>query len=208
MTRLYLSEVLILAKSIIKDCDIIFNKVLPFEKRANIVVDYETQYLINTIIVSAGNIKNIFQPNKDRKHNETAVVHDTRINRGKHLESMLEMSAIDHLLNVKVRNGIEHFDERIDKLALKKYKKQINNSLILYNMTISSKEVMQILLTDTYKDLKVYYLKVYVVDEKTAYIDNKSLDLAKLRDEAVYLENIVSEILGSEFPGGEMIVIK
>lgn len=117
------------------------------------------------------------------------------------------MSDIEHLLNIKARNGIEHFDERIDKLALKQYKKQINKSLVLYNMTISNKEVIQAVLSDKTKHLKAYYLKVYVVSERTAYIDNKSLNLAKVKEEAVHLENIVSKILDEESPGGSMIVI-
>lgn len=198
---------LILAKSIIKDCDTIFDKFVLSEKNGFIDIDYETQYLINSIIVSAGNIKKLFQPDKARRKNETAVVHDTRIERGKHLESLIELSNIEHLLDIKVRNGIEHFDERIDKLALKQYKKQINNSLVLYNMTISSKDVIKAVLSDKTKHLKTYYLKVYVVDERTAYIDNKSLNLAKVKEEAVHLENIVSEILDEKSPGGSMIVI-
>lgn len=135
-------------------------------------------------------------------------MYGTRVERGRHLESLVNMSAIDHLLNLKARNSIEHFDERIDKLALKNYKKQIRNSIVLYNMTISSKEVINAVLTDKTKHLKPYYLKVYVIDERTAYIDNKSLNLAKIKEEAVHLEKEVSELLGEDSPGGSMIIIK
>lgn len=206
-TRVYYSEILILAISIIKDCDTIFEKHVVPKKGGTINIDYETQYLINSIIVSAGNIKKLFYPEKNRRKNEAAALHITRIERGQQLESLLKMSNIEHLLNVKARNGVEHFDERIDKLALKQYKKQIKGSLVLYNMTISSKRVIPPLLPNKFEHLKAYYLKVYVIDEKTAYIDNKSLNLDKLKEEAVHLKNIVSKILGEEPLGGSMIII-
>lgn len=203
----YLSEILILTKSIVKDCNIIFDKLKLPEKGETINIDYETQYLINSIIVSAGNLKKLFYPDKTRKSSETAVLHETRIDRGAYLRNLVDMSMIEHLLNVKVRNGIEHFDERIDKLALRKYKKQITNNLVLYNMTISHKRVSQIILPDSLKHLKPYFLKVYVIDERTAYIDNKSLNLDKLRKEAVYLESKIIDLLNEDSPGGSMIVI-
>lgn len=165
---IYYSEILILAKSIVKDCDEIFDKFALSDKQGFISVDYETQHKINSIVVTYGNIQKILKPENKRKHNETAVVHATRVARGKHLKYLLEESGVNNLLDLRVRNGIEHFDERIDKLVLKQRKEQIKNSLILYNMTFSDKTVIYSILSEKTKHLKPYFLKVYVVSEKTA----------------------------------------
>lgn len=50
------------------------------------------------------------------------------------------------MLNLKVRNSIEHFDEKVDSLALKKHKKNenlINNGSILHNISLSSRKTIQ-----------------------------------------------------------------
>jgi hypothetical protein len=100
------------------------------------------------------------------------------------------------MLNLKVRNNIEHFDEKVDSLALRKHKNNenlINKRLILYNMSLSSRKAIQ---------PEPYYLKAYIVEERTAFIDNKPINLDSIKNEATELRNLVSSLLKSDSPGG------
>lgn len=160
------------------------------------IVDHENQHLINSIIVSAGNIKKLVLPDPSRHSNESKALHQNRVDRGNYLSNLLKISGEEDMLNLKVRNSIEHFDEKVDSLALKKHKKNenlINNGSILYNMSLSSRKAIQ---------PEPYFLKAYIVEERTAFIDNKPINLDSIQKEATGLRNLVSSLLNTDSPGG------
>lgn len=195
----YLSELFILSDSIIKDCDTIFDSLSIPEEGYLMTVDHKNQYLINSIIVSAGNIKKIVKPNTSRYNNESKTSHAHRVDRGKLLTKILQINGDEKLINIQVRNNVEHFDERIDKLSLKKQKedeKLANKRMVLYNISISSRKVF---------NPEPYYLKAYIVEEKTAIIDGKFINLDTIRKEAQILREKLSSLLKQDNPGGYMI---
>jgi hypothetical protein len=192
----YLNEIFILTETIVRDCDIIFNSLTIPEDGYSMIIDHENQHLINSIIVSAGNIKKLILPNPSKYSNEAKALHKTRVDRGNYLSNLLKISGEEDMLNIKVRNSIEHFDEKVDSLALKKHKNNenlINNGFILYNMSLSSRKAFQ---------PEPYYLKAYIVDERTAFIDNKPINLDSIHKEATELRNLVSSLLNQDSPGG------
>lgn len=195
----YLSELFILSDSILKDCDTIFDSLSVPEEGYLIIVDHKNQYLINSIIVSAGNIKKIVKPNTSRYNKEAKTSHAYRVDRGKLLMNILQISGDETLFNIQVRNNIEHFDERIDKLSLKKQKGDeilAKKRMVLYNISISSRNVFY---------PEPYYLKAYIVEEKTAIIDGKTINLDTIRKEAQTLRDKLSSLLKQDNPGGYMI---
>lgn len=198
---IYLNEIYALTKTIIRDCDMIFSSLSVPETGYLIVVDYENQNLINSIIVSTANLKKMIDPDTSRRQNETKVVYETRINRGESLSTLLNITGEEQLLNLKVRNSVEHFDEKIDMLALKKKNKNeklYKKRAILYNMSISSRKVF---------NPEPYYLKAYIVEEKLAYIDNKKINLEVIKNEASILRDRVIDILKNDNPGGLLTML-
>lgn len=188
-----------LSKSIVKDCDVIFNSLTVPDEGYLLTVDYENQYLINSIIVSAGNIKKMVQPTTSRYKHETKKQHKYRIGRGDYLFDLLNLTGKETILNTKVRNSIEHFDEKIDSLVSKKEnnnEKLLNHRSLLYNMSLSSRAVFS---------PEPYYLKAYIVKEKTAFIDNKPINLEIIKKESLEIIDRISELFNEEPSGGSIM---
>lgn len=175
--HIYLIEVKTLTDFILQNCESIFDLMSQPEKGMYIKVDPGSQLKINQIIVSIGNIKKMIYPSSIKSKNESKKSFDFRKKRGAILKDLLNIDGNEYFLNLKARNSIEHFDEKIDQVnlnLLNKDSKLMNKPAILYNMTISTRSVFF---------PEPYYLKVYIADEKTAIIDGKELNLENVYKE-------------------------
>lgn len=198
---LYIHEIIYVSSMIIKDCDIIFNSFEKTTEHAYIRVDPESQYLINSIIVNASNLKKIFKPKSNKDKRESRDLFNKRKDRGKKLFNLLEFENYDVLNKSNVRNNIEHFDERIDSTFvnfLNEYENLLKYENVIYNLTLSTRLIFQ---SDP------YYLRSYIIDEKVAYVDNESINLGVLYSEVeTILEKAHSILPPSQSGGGLMIV--
>ncbi|MFE2774587.1 hypothetical protein [Aerococcus urinaeequi] len=198
---LYIHEIIYVSSMIIKDCDIIFNSFEKTTERAYIRVDPESQYLINSIIVNASNLKKIFKPKSNKDKCESRDLFNKRKDRGKKLFNLFGFENYDVLNKSNVRNNIEHFDERIDSTFvnfLNESENLLKYENVIYNLTLSTRLIFQ---SDP------YYLRSYIIDEKVAYVDNESINLGVLYSEVeTILEKAHSILPPSQSGGGLMIV--
>lgn len=100
------------------------------------------------------------------------------------------------IFKVAVRNSIEHFDERVDTLMnslIDELEPKIEKMLILYNMTITSKQLFdpwELLLP--IKVFVVDSLEYYMIDQK---MDKQVIDLGKIfREIEKIRQNIISYV--------------
>ena len=84
-----------------------------------------------------------------------------------------------------VRNGIEHFDERVDLMNSKILlnEKQLNGKALLYNITLSSKRVFE-------EWNQVLPFKVYIVESGEYFMTDHLFE-----EQVVLLHEIFDEVL-------------
>ena len=198
---LYIHEIVYISNMIIRDCETIFNTI-PSTEQSYIQVDEGNQYLINSIIVNNSNLRKIFVPKQFKDDKESNLLFKIRIQRGEKLRKIFDFDQFKAIDTSTVRNAIEHFDERIDRLC----KNALNNNesimkypAIAYNITLSTRSIFV---------PSPYFLRCYIVDEKLAYIDNKAFNLGDLYTEIKVLRNIAFELLGTKESGGIIISLK
>lgn len=158
--------------------------------------------MINSIIVNNSNLRKIFVPKQFKDDKESNLLFKIRIQRGEKLRKIFDFDQFKAIDTSTVRNAIEHFDERIDRLC----KNALNNNesimkypAIAYNITLSTRSIFV---------PSPYFLRCYIVDEKLAYIDNKAFNLGDLYTEIKVLRNIAFELLGTKESGGIIISLK
>lgn len=199
--NLYIHEIIYISSMIIKDCEIIFNSFEDTTENAYIKVDPESQYLINSIIVNASNLKKIFKPKSNKDKRESKQLFSKRKERGKILFDYFEFNKYSVINNSEVRNNIEHFDERLDRtfvnfqnesVDLLKYEKA------LYNISLSTRVIFY---------PEPYYLRSYIIDEKVAYVDNKSINLGDLYSEVKTILTKANGILSKSQSGGGLMIV-
>lgn len=101
-----------------------------------------------------------------------------RQHRAKVLTDLLDGIALGELLNVKIRNTLEHFDEYLDEAdELLTVKGHPTATLAMSNMVLSHWEHLA--------GEKIFPIRVYVASEKKFYNMKWSIDLGKLHAESL-----------------------
>jgi hypothetical protein len=106
---------------------------------------------------------------------------------------------VTEMFNNSVRNSIEHFDEDLERLVKRIRTGRVREPAAVYNMTLSSRSVFS---------HDVVFVRVLVADERRFYAFASSIDLGKLRAEAVLLRDALtaSGKLGQMSEPGGLIV--
>ena len=113
---------------------------------------------------------------------------------------MLDGLALDEILNTKVRNSLEHFDEYLDEMnASLVAGEPASAPMAAYNMVLSHWEVT---------NPQLYPIRIYIVAERKYYNMKYAVDLGRLREQAAsIIEKLQSLgfLRGDTEPGGLMV---
>jgi hypothetical protein len=146
----------------------------------------EPHEIVSSILNHSARLHKLFHSSSQRDA-ETGEEYSFRKERSEYLRKLLlpKKKNAHEIFKAGVRNGIEHFDERIDLMNSKILDKDvaINEKALLYNMTLSSKRVFG-------NWNEVLPIKVYIVDTNEYFMTNHLFE-----EQVINLNNIFEESL-------------
>ncbi|MND24855.1 hypothetical protein D3C76_343170 [compost metagenome] len=176
LATLFYSELWWLANSIVKKCDSIFSKTLVPERGYIIQVDPEIHALISSVLSDAANVKKLMTAGDKKKSGESGELFRLRRDRVRELREYLSGIELKELLNPKVRNTLEHFDEYLDSANYEVSRRDTPlGTMAAYNMVISHWDVAR---------PRFYPVKLYISAERKFYNMKWSVDLGAIQNEA------------------------
>ncbi|MCD5719505.1 Uncharacterised protein [Klebsiella pneumoniae] len=133
------------------------------------------------ILSNAANIKKMMLP-VARGKSESAWAYTFRVDRCNMIKSFLSDIDISEIMNSKVRNSLEHFDEYLDEFAIKMMKGIISTKKqnISFNMATSELGA---------HEPPAYPIRQYCAKEKVYYNMDTSVDIGKISHEAMMIHN-------------------
>lgn len=200
LSTLYFHELWWLASSLVNKSEKLFEESKVPESGYAIQVNPELHSLIASILSDAANIKKIIITPSSKLNGESGAQSRLRKERAKKLKDALGSVELKEILNHKVRNTLEHFDEYLDEANLKITKQQTPPSpMAAYNMILSHWEAF---------NPRVYPVRLYVSSEKTFYNMKWSVNIGELYKEAQQVVSELTKIPGlvqQDGPGGLML---
>ena len=197
---LYFHELRWLAHSIQTKSEKLFDEAkVPAEGNV-IQVNPELHSLIASILSDAANLRKLVVTPHTRLGGESGRQFRLRKARAAALREAIKDIELVELLNSKVRNTLEHFDEYLDEanIALSEAKTP-PSPMAAYNMVLSRWEVFT---------PPVYPVRLYISSERKFYNMKWSVDIDAMHKEArAVVERLAqSDVFGNtESPGGLMV---
>lgn len=200
LCTLYYHELFWMSVSIVDKCSKIFELARIPESGSLIQVNPEIHSLIASVLSSATNIKRLFVTQDAKLNGENGTKHKLRIARAREISQFLAPLKLTELLNNKVRNTLEHFDEYLDDANYSLSKKPMGAGKAAYNFVISHWEVT---------DPRLYPIRLYVSSERKFYNMKWSVDVGLISREAQSIVDLIkgSGLMGQEDPGGVLVSI-
>ncbi len=178
---LYFYELWSLAHSIKKKSELLFEKAPVPPKDYVITVDMEIHSLIASILSDAANVRKLVKPSTlKRLRGESAAASKVRRARGTALQEAIRGVELTEMLNAKVRNTLEHFDEYLDDavVELPKAAGKVGWRMAAYNTVMSGWGAIT---------PRVFPVRLYISDERKYYNMKSSVDIGLLHAEACAL---------------------
>lgn len=199
LATLYYHELWSLANAVVKRCEEVFAGAYLVEGEHGIQCDPEVHAKIASALSSAANIKKLILIPGSRSNGENGERFKLRKERAKELNDFLADLGVSELLNHKIRNTLEHFDEYLDEANCDLTKKS-QEAIVGYNLVISHWSVT---------DPKIYPIRIYVSSERKFYNMKWCVDLGLMHSEA---QSIVDKLRGipafsSCEPGGVIMKV-
>lgn len=170
--QLYFSELFWLASGIVKNCEYVFMKApLPKNEGHFMQVSPEIHERIVSVLMTAANIKKFLEKPKKQKNRFSKFKNQ----RASILCSALKGIKLNEILNNKVRNSLEHFDQYLDKANIKLNDVSPTEPMAAYNMIFSDWGVTT---------PRVYPVRLYIANERKFYNLEGSADIGKIYEEA------------------------
>ena len=196
---LYIHELWWLAHGIKEKTDRLFAEAKVPDEGNVIQVSPELHSLIASVLSEAANLKKLIVTPSTRLNGESGRQFRLRKGRALALTKLLQGITLNELLNAKVRNTLEHFDEYLDEANL-----AISEALhppspmAAYNMVLSRWEVF---------NPRVYPIRLYISSERKFYNMKWSVDLDAMNKEACAVVERLKASMGAaqEGPGGLML---
>lgn len=197
---LFYHELWWLSNSIVRKCEHIFSKAKVPEQGYVVQIDHEIHAQIASVLSDAANIKKLISTPDVKLKGENGERFKLRKERARELSDVLASLEITELLNHKVRNTLEHFDEYLDEANYDISRKPRLGKMAAYNMVISHWEAIE---------PRVYPIRLYVSSESKFYNMKWSVDIALLNSEAKSIAHKLREIpaFAGQEPGGLLIHI-
>ncbi len=199
---LYRHELWYLASSIVERCRKVFDQTPPAETDHYIKVAPEVHAEIFGILSHAAGLKKLIRTPTAQLKDESKRVYRLRRHRTDVLASLLGGLELKEILQARVRNSIEHFDEYLDSAIV-----QISDSSsskhpwAAYNMVLSDRAVF---------DPEPFHIRVYIASERKFHNMKWSINIGRLHDEAeqilirLHSAGIVEE---GQDPGGMLVIL-
>lgn len=154
---------------------------------------------ISTIQVHSANIKKFLFPTP-RKKNEAAYKFEYREKRTAELQAYFDLDKISEIKNAKVRNSLEHYDDRLDNISLRLWNGTIDKQFqVITSNTILSSEGAIV--------GRPYYLNSYIIDSKIYKNAEEESNIGKLVQEARYILRTIEDDLDIDGQTGSFIPI-
>jgi hypothetical protein len=202
--HIYFHELWALSHSIKNKCERLFSETkIPENNDMLIKVAPELHSIISSILSDAANIKKLLyvDASKGAFHQKRAAT----------LRQFITPVHLEEMLNNKVRNSLEHFDEYLDKAnrALTGDEDASSPLIAGYNMLITHWEVIE-RITPQGEDIpELYPIRIYVSSERCFYNMKNKIDIGLINEEAnVLLTHMQSLAVFSGDPGGLLVPIR
>ena len=197
---LYYHELWWLSHSVLRKSEQVFNETTIPDDGFVIQVSPEIHSVIASLLSDAANIKKLVSTSSVKANGENGVRFKLRKERAKELADFIAPLQIKELLNHKVRNTLEHFDEYLDESNYNVSRKAPEGRLAVYNMILSHWEVIS---------PRVYPLRLYVSSERKFYNMKWDVDIGLIHAEAKSIVEKLRTLKAFEVeePGGLMMHI-
>ncbi|GAB2880065.1 hypothetical protein GCM10027277_56610 [Pseudoduganella ginsengisoli] len=197
---LYFHELWWLAHAIKTKAEKLFDEAKVPDNGYAMQVSPELHSLIASILSDAANLKKLLITASARLNGKSGRQYRLRKARAAALRALTSNVPLKEMLNAKVRNTLEHFDEYLDEANVSLSQGKLPPSpMAAYNMVISHWEVF---------DPPVYPIRLYVSVERKFYNMKWSVDIDAIYKEASALVDCLALYLkfaNGEGPGGLML---
>lgn len=205
LLTIYVRELYNLSVAVREKCQQIFDKTPPVPERPNRYIAHnpEVNVLIYGVLIDAANIKKLIVTPSAKGKNETRRQFDLRRYRAALVKDAIGAVQLREILDQKVRNTLEHFDEYMDEavLLLSDPGKRPSPGAA-FNMTLSSRDVFQ---------PPIFPIKMYIAEERVFCNMHWSISIQGIYEEASHLVEQLKKhpsIAGQEGPGGLLVTFK
>jgi len=197
---IYGHELWYLALSVKTRCEAVFRTTHPPENGPYLQVNPSIHAEIFGVLAQAAAIKKLISQPAAKSKGESGRAVKLRRRRAQFFRELLMPLELTEILDVKVRNTIEHFDEYLDDAVIKVSDPATRSSpWAAYNMVLSDWSVFT---------PRIFPIRVYITSEKTFYNMQWSIDLGKLHSEAssiISLLRSTGKFPDDQQPGGLLI---
>lgn len=160
------------------NCQKVFELAPPPAER-NFVIVPNVHSLIGHALTAAANVKKLLDDERPMNpRNESVEGYEFRKARAAMLKAELEGVSLTEMLEVRVRNSLEHFDEYLDEENIR-LNKQSTPSIASYNVGFSHLDNM------VFKEGPILHIRSYETTSRRFFHLRGSIDLGKVHDEAV-----------------------
>lgn len=200
LCALYYYELFWMSVSIVNKCSKIFEMAIVPERGYSIQINPEIHSLIASVLSDATNMKRLFVTQSVKLNGENGAKHKLRMARAREILQFLAPLKITEILNSKVRNTLEHFDEYLDDANYSLSKKPMGAGRAAYNVVISHWEVT---------DPRLFPIRLYVSSERKFYNMKWNVDIGLIFREAQSIVVLIKEsgLMGQQDPGGVLVNI-
>ena len=203
MIDVYINELFWLLTSIKSKCERLFEITKVPEKGSTIQIGLESNSLIKSIVDDSAEVANLIQPRKKGKH-EPLERYLFRKHRGEYLLNIFKNVTISEILDHKLRDSIEHFDERLDRLTHDISDKAVKKrQSLVYNMAISDKAAIPV-------QPFPLPVRIYISSERKIYNMMWQLDIGKIYTECTSMIEVFKDIKNlkkTKEPGSLILLI-
>jgi hypothetical protein len=203
----YVSEMYWLAKYVEQETDKIFSETPPSPKPGQeyIHVDHTLHNRIQSVLLAAARTRSlILNRDRDGSRNQKEVL----VRRTAVLQKLVEGIDLSPVLNGAARNSIEHFDEYIDRVAIKSYKGDITRpTLFPVNLVLSTRRCLEQFNVGGARPT-IYFIRAYIADERVFSNCGRELPLGPLRECGSAIRKRLEPLLPTQSEqGGSILVI-
>ena len=175
---MYVLELWLLADGVREQCEKIFAATEISPNETFLRVSKEVHGLIASLLSDAANIKKLLRTRPSQRGGESKIAYAMRQRRANALNELLNGIVLDNLLDSKIRNTLEHFDEYLDEAdELVTVKGHPTATLAMSNMVLSHWQHLP--------GESIFPIRVYIASERKFYNMKWSIDLGKLHTESL-----------------------
>lgn len=164
----YLYEMYWLAVEVVEGCEATFNAVAPPVDQGDsfITVDHSIHRQLHNVLGAAARLRALLLPREKNPKQTSGEARVQRIRARWLQEEMLGGIALEPVLDADVRHSIEHFDEYVDRVALRARAGELELPILVpIDVCLTYRDQMKVLTLDG-RPAPTYLIRCYVVSER------------------------------------------